>query len=161
MYLASQTVRRTWYPRSSYAPFKDNEPWFSSVLERVSDALEVAAAADVPRERTLLLGFSQSGCLTSGFVARNLRRYGGLVVLFGSLLGPETRRDYAGSINGTPVFFGCSTEDSYVAADRIHESARVFEQLDADVTSWLYDGLGHAINDDETQTIHTLIEQLA
>lgn len=29
-----------------------------------------------------------------------------------------------------------------------------------DVTSRLYEGLGHAINDDEMQTITTLVEQL-
>lgn len=160
MYLAPQAARRTWYPRSGYLPFEDNEPWFSSALDRVAGALDVAAAADVPPERTLLLGFSQGGCLASEFVARNLRRYGGLIVLSGSLLGPETRREYEGSIDGTPVFLGCSTDDPYVTADRIHETARVFEQLDGDVTSRLYEGLGHAINDDEMQTIDTLVEQL-
>lgn len=160
MYLAPQAARRTWYPRTGYAPVEDNEPWFSSALEGVSNALEVAAAADVPPKRTLLLGFSQGGCLASEFVARNPRGYGGLVVLSGSLLGPETRRDYTGSIDGTPVFLGCSADDPYVAADRIHETARVFEQLDADVTTRLYDGLGHAINDAEMQTIDTLVERL-
>ncbi|MCL7418406.1 MAG: alpha/beta hydrolase [Halalkalicoccus sp.] len=160
MYLAPQAARRMWYPRSGYAPFEDNEPWFSSALDRVSKALEVAATADVPPERTLLLGFSQGGCLASEFVARNPRRYGGLVVLSGSLLGPEVRKEYAGSIGGTPVFLGCSSDDPYVAAARIHGTARVFERLNGDVTSRLYEGLGHAINDDEMQTINTLVDQL-
>ncbi|QZP39336.1 alpha/beta hydrolase [Halobaculum magnesiiphilum] len=160
MYLAPQAARRTWYPRSGYLPFEANEPWFSSALDRVAGTLDVAAAADVPPERTLLLGFSQGGCLASELVARNSRRYGGLVVLSGSLLGPETSQEYEGSIDGTSVFLGCSTDDPYVAADRIHETARVFEQLDGDVTSRLYDGLGHAINDDEMQMINTLVEQL-
>ncbi|WP_122091281.1 alpha/beta hydrolase [Halalkalicoccus subterraneus] len=160
MYLAPQAARRMWYPRSGYAPFKDNEPWFSSALDCVSEALEVAADADVPPERTLLLGFSQGGCLASEFVTRNPRHYGGLVVLSGSLLSPEVREEYAGSIDGTSVFLGCSSDDPYVTAARIHETARVFEQLDGEVTSRLYDGLGHAINDDEMQTINTLVNHL-
>ena len=160
MYLAPQAAHRTWYPRSGYAPFEDNEPWFSSALERVSSALETAADAGVPTERTLLLGFSQGGCLASEFVARTPRRYGGLVVLSGSLLGPETRRDYDGSIEGTPVFLGCGTDDPYVAAERVHESANAFEQLGGDVSSRLYDGLGHAINDDEIRVINAFLEHL-
>ncbi|ADQ69239.1 esterase [Halogeometricum borinquense DSM 11551] len=159
MYLAPQAAHSAWYPRSIDAPVEDNEPWLSSALDRVSNALDTAAAAGIPSERTLLLGFSQGGCLASEFVARNPGRYGGLVVLSGSLLGPETGQNYDGSIDGTPVFLGCSDDDPYVAAERIHDSARVFEQLDGDVTSRLYDGLGHAINDDEIQMINTFIEQ--
>jgi phospholipase/carboxylesterase len=160
MYLAPQAARRMWYPRSGYAPFEDNEPWFSSALERISKVLDVAAGANVPPEHTLLLGFSQGGCLASEFVARNPRRYGGLVVLSGSLLGPEVREEYAGSIDNTPVFLGCSSDDPYVTAARIHDTARVFERLDGEVTSRLYEGLGHAINDDEIQTIDTFVDQL-
>jgi phospholipase/carboxylesterase len=160
MYLAPQAARNMWYPRSGYAPFEDNEPWFSSALECVSNALEKAVAAGIPSERTLFLGFSQGACLASEFVARNARHYGGLVVLSGSLLGPETRWDYEGSLDSTPVFLGCSNEDPYVPVERVRESARVFEQLSGEVTDRLYDGLGHAINDDEIQMSNTFIERL-
>jgi phospholipase/carboxylesterase len=160
MYLAPQAAHSTWYPRSGYAAFEANEPWLSSALSQVSRALQLAADADVPPERTLLLGFSQGGCLASEFVARNPRRYGGLVVLSGSLLGPETRTDYEGSLDGTPVFLGCSSDDPYVAPERIRESARVFERLEGDVEYRLYDDLGHAINDDEVRRIDALVENL-
>lgn len=160
MYIAPQAAHRSWYPRSGYVPVDDNEPWFSSALDHVTNALELAADAGVPPERTLLFGFSQGGCLASEFVARNPRRYGGLVVLSGSLLGPETTDDYEGSIDGAPVFFGCSSDDPYVAAERVHDSAAAFERLGGDVASTLYDGLGHAINDDEIRTVDTFIERL-
>ena len=160
MYLAPQAAHSSWYPRSAFAPLEDNEPWLSSAIGRVAAALETATGADVPPERTLLLGFSQGGCLAGEFVARNPRLYGGLVVLSGCLLGPERIRKYSGSIDGTPVFFGCSVEDPYVPAERVHDSARVFERLDGNVQSKLYDDLGHAINDDEVQTINSFVERL-
>ncbi|MFD1643820.1 alpha/beta hydrolase [Halohasta litorea] len=160
MYLAPQAAQSTWYPRSGYGPIEENEPWLSSAFDQVRSCLETAAAAGIPYERTLLLGFSQGGCLASEFVARNPRRYGGLVVLSGSLLGPEIRQDYEGSIDGTPVFLGCSSDDTYVPAERIRESAHVFEQLDSAVDYRLYDDLGHAINDDEIQMINTFIQRL-
>ncbi len=106
------------------------------------------------------MGFSQGGGIASEFVVRNPRRYGGLAVLSGSLLGPEASRDVEGSLDGTPVFLGCSTDDSYVSVDRFRDSAVVFEALDAAVTARLYDDLGHEINDDEVQMVDSLVEQL-
>jgi phospholipase/carboxylesterase len=160
MYLAPQASHNSWYPRSGYAPLEDNEPWFSSALAHVARAIDVASDTGISPEQTLLLGFSQGGCLASEFIARDPRQYGGLVVLSGSLLGEEMREEYDGSINGTPVFLGCSSDDPYVAAEQVNDSAELFERLGGDVTSKLYDGLGHAINDDEIQTINTFIERL-
>ncbi len=159
MYLAPQAAGRRWYPWSAYAPVEDNEPWFSSALCRVSAAREIAASAAVPHEKTVLFGFSQGACLASEFVARNARRYGGLVVFSGSLMGPETA-EYRGSLDGTPVFLGCSEDDPYVPGDRVRETARVFERLGGDVTDRLYEGLGHAINDDEIRALNQCIERL-
>lgn len=160
MYLAPQAARNRWYPHSGYAPFERNEPWFSSALERVSAAVEEATAAGIAPQKILIFGFSQGACLGCEFVARNPQKYGGLVSLSGSLLGPETRSDYDKSLDGTPVFFGCGMDDPYIPAERIHESKQVFEQLDGDVTVSLYDDLDHAINDDEIHQTNSLIEQL-
>ncbi|WP_232685846.1 alpha/beta hydrolase [Halobacterium zhouii] len=160
LYLAPQAARRTWYPRSGYAPFEENEPWFSSALERVRDALDVAADAGVPPERVLVFGFSQGGCLACEFVARNPRRYGGLVAFSGSLLGPEVRGERDGSLDGTPIFLGCSDDDEYVPDGRVRESGSAFERLGADVTVRLYDGLGHEMNDDEIRRLDALVSNL-
>ncbi|ELY99742.1 phospholipase/carboxylesterase [Natrialba chahannaoensis JCM 10990] len=160
MYLAPQAAHRSWYPRSAFAPLEENEPWLSSGFQRIEAAIEIASDAAVPPERTLLFGFSQGGCLASEFVARTPRRYGGLIVLSGSLLGPERTRDNSGSLDEMPVFFGCGTDDPYIPAERVQDSANAFEQLDGDVQHRLYDELGHAINDDEIQTINSFIERL-
>ncbi|WP_252699624.1 alpha/beta hydrolase [Natronosalvus vescus] len=178
LYLAPQAAHRTWYPRSmSLEGAKSaagsgveaegdtdavtyTHPWFDSALAHVSTALDTAADAGVPLERTLLFGFSQGGALASEFVARTPRRYGGLVVFSGGLLEPEHRGRETGSLEGTPVFLGCSDDDPYVPAERVRESARVLEALGGDVTVRLYDGLGHEINDDEMQTLDTLVGNL-
>lgn len=160
MYLAPQAAHRSWYPRSGYGPLDANEPWLSSGVRRISEALKIAADAGIPPERTLLFGFSQGGCLASEFVVRNPRRYGGLIVLSGSLLGPETDRAVEGAIDGTPVFLGCSADDPHVPAERVTRSAQVFERLGGEVEYTLYEESGHAINDDEIRQINAFIERL-
>ncbi|WP_284008878.1 alpha/beta hydrolase [Haloarcula pelagica] len=160
MYLAPEAAHSSWYPRSATAPVEENEPWLSSAVEHVSTAIATAASAGVPADRTLLLGFSQGGCLASEFVVRTPRRYGGLVVLSGSLPGEETTRGSEGSIEGTPVFLGYGADDPAVTPEQVRRTVRVFERLGGRVDSSRYEGLGHEINDDEIRRIDTLVEQL-
>ncbi|MFP8956450.1 alpha/beta hydrolase [Natrialbaceae archaeon A-CW3] len=181
MYLAPQAAHRTWYPQSmsleatkpegmtDHDTPSDTHPWFDSALAHVSRALDIAADTGIPLERTLLFGFSQGGALASEFVARTPRRYGGLVVFSGSLLDLQRAQGQgrarvhtsgSGSLEGTPVFLGCSDDDPYVPAERVLESARILEALEGDVTTRLYDGLEHEINDDEMLTLDALIGDL-
>ncbi|NIQ25901.1 MAG: phospholipase, partial [Gammaproteobacteria bacterium] len=67
-----------WYPFSFLAPIEDNEPGLSSGLAVLGELLEHLAAASLPPERTMLLGFSQGACLALEYVARNARRLGGV-----------------------------------------------------------------------------------
>ncbi|WP_134671258.1 alpha/beta hydrolase [Halorussus marinus] len=160
-YLAPQARRGSWYPNSFMEPMDSNEPGLSSALRAVADALETLTDAGIPRERILLLGFSQGACLASEFVARNAGRYGGLAAYSGGVIGPEgTPRDYDGSLDGTPVFLGCSDRDPHIPLERVHETADVFEELDGDVTERIYEGMGHTVNDEEIAFVADLLADL-
>ncbi len=145
-FLAPQAAGFSWYPFSFLAPIENNEPGLSSGLAVLGELLEQVAAAGLPPERTILLGFSQGGCLALEYVARSARRLGGVVGLSGGLIGPPgTPRDYAGSLDGTPVFLGCSDRDPHIPRERVAESADVFRRLGAEVTERIYPGLGHTV----------------
>jgi predicted esterase len=151
-----------WYPYGFMAPIERNEPGISSGMRAIERVLGQIGAAGIPPSRTLLLGFSQGACLASEFMARHARRYGGLAVLSGGLIGPDgTPRDYPGSLEGTPVFLGCSDVDAHIPAARVRESAEVLERLGGDVTLRLYPGMGHMINDDEIEAVRTMIAHAA
>lgn len=153
-YLAPQAEGGTWYPHSFLSPIAHNEPGITSAMSAVDRVLAAAEAAGVPRARTLLLGFSQGACLAAEYVARHAGRYGGLAALSGGLIGPDgTPRDYAGALDGTPAFFGCSDVDPHIPAARVRESAEVLRRLGGDVTLRLYPGMGHAVNDDELDAV--------
>jgi predicted esterase len=161
-YLAPQAAGNTWYPYSFLYPIESNEPGISSGLALLADLLERVQAANIPLERTILLGFSQGACLTCEFVARNARRYGGVVGLSGGLIGPDgTPRDYPGSLEGTPVFLGCSDVDPHIPKERFLLTAEVFRELGGEVTARLYPGMGHTVNRDEIEFVQGLIEGVA
>jgi predicted esterase len=158
-YLAPQAGGGAWYPYGFMSPMERNEPGISSGMRAIARAVGRAAAAGIPSERTVLLGFSQGACLASEYVARNAQRYGGLAVLSGGLIGPDgTPRDYAGSLDGTPVFLGCSDIDGHIPAPRVRDSAEVFRRLGGDVDMRLYPGMGHLVNDDEIDAVRVMLQ---
>ena len=160
-YLAPQAARNTWYPQSFLAPVEANEPGRSSGLAIVDRAVERAESAGNPIERVVILGFSQGACLASEYVARNPRRYGGLVALSGGLIGESIDRDeYAGDLAGTPAFLGCSDVDPHIPVERVHETAAVLEGLGADVTTRIYEGMGHGVNEDEIAWVRAFLQEL-
>jgi phospholipase/carboxylesterase len=157
-YLAPQAARNTWYPRSFMDPIESNEPWLSSALATVEYVCERVAEAGIDPERTVLLGFSQGACLASEFAVRNARRYGGVVAFSGGLIGPEgTTFDYEGSLDGTPVFVGCSDRDPHIPLERVHETTAAFESVDADVDERIYEGMGHTVNEDELEAAADIV----
>ncbi|MEM8951979.1 MAG: dienelactone hydrolase family protein [Pseudomonadota bacterium] len=160
-YLAPEAAGRTWYPQSFLAPIENNEPGLSSGLQAIADGLDHLAAAGFPSEYVALLGFSQGACLALEFAARNARRYGAVIALSGGLIGPEgTSRTYAGSLEGTPVFLGCSDTDMHIPLARVRESAEALKRLDASVDTRIYPGMGHTINDDEVKAVRGLLATL-
>ena len=161
-HLAPQARMRSWYPQSFMAPRDQNEPELSSALDTVGTVLNDVREAGLGPDRTVLLGFSQGACLATTYAAQRPQRYGGVVGLSGGLIGPEGASfDYDGSLDATPVFLGCSDQDPYIPQERVEETAEVLRGLDAEVTTRIYEGLGHTTNDDELQRVRSLLHDVA
>jgi predicted esterase len=149
-YLAPAAADGSWYPYSFMTEIAKNEPGLSSGLFVLDQLIHHIVARGMPRERILLLGFSQGACLSAEFAVRHAQRFGGLIIFSGGLIGPPgTRWDNPGSFHDTPVFLGCSDVDAHIPKDRVQESARVFERMGASVTLRVYPGMGHLVCDDE------------
>jgi predicted esterase len=161
-WLAPQAAGGSWYPYSFLAPIESNEPWLSSALALLDGLLARAGEAGLPPGRVALAGFSQGACLSSEFAARRARRYGGLVLLSGGLIGPPgTPREYPGSLSGTPAFLGCSDVDPHIPVERVDETARVLGEMGAEVDERIYPGLGHTVIEDEIEAARAIVEGLA
>jgi predicted esterase len=159
-YLAPQAAGRTWYPYSFLAPIAQNEPGITSALGVISRLIEDARADGVDSRRIAILGFSQGACLTLEYAARHATRYAGVFGLSGGLIGPPgTTRDYAGTLDDTPVFVGCSDVDAHIPLARVRESADVFRRLHANVDERIYEGMGHTVNKDEIDAINAVLRQ--
>jgi predicted esterase len=161
-FVAPQAAGGTWYPLGFMSPIERNEPGITSAMRAIGRVLDRVAAARVPAERTMLLGFSQGACLATEYAARHTRRYGGIAGLSGGLIGPDgTPRAYTGSLDGTPVFLGCSDVDFHIPASRVRETADVLRKLGGEVDMRLYPGMGHLVNEDEVDAVRSILNALA
>jgi len=173
-YVAPAAPNRTWYPYSFMAEIEKNEPHLSHALAQVGKAVADAEASGVPREKIVLLGFSQGACLATEFMVRNASRFGGLIAFSGGVIGPpnQTRAalrladarsgqaEGADRFQGMPAFFGCSDVDAHVPESRVRESAALCERMGAKVTLKIYPGMGHVVSDDEITHARALLDSL-
>jgi predicted esterase len=158
-FLAPQAAGYSWYPYSFLVPLEENEPYLSSALRCVGAVVDRVMAEGIPAERVMLLGFSQGACLSVEFAARHPRRLGGIAGLSGGLIGAEgTPRDYAGLLDGTPVFLGSSDPDPHIPVARVHETDAVLSRMGARVTTRIYPRMGHTICDDEIRFVREMVE---
>jgi predicted esterase len=98
--------------------------------------------------------------LSLEYAARNAARYAGLIGLSGGVIGPPgTPRNYTGSMEGTPVFLGCSDVDPHIPLERVHETADVFLGLGATVDERIYPRMGHMVNADEIAAAQAMLAQ--
>jgi len=157
-YLAPEAAGRAWYPHSFLEPLGRNEPGLTSALDVLDGIVADLQRRGITTGRVALLGFSQGACLTLEYAARHARRYAAVVGFSGGVIGPDgTPRDYAGSMQGTPIFLGCSDVDPHIPLARVHETAAIFRRLGAPVDERIYAGMGHLVSPDEVEAVRALL----
>jgi predicted esterase len=160
--LAPQAASSTWYPYSFLSPIEQNEPGLSSALQVITDLVAQVEEAGISAQKIIIGGFSQGACLASEFAARNARRYGGLLIFSGGLIGPPgTPRSYEGSLENTPIFIGCSDVDFHIPLQRVEETAAVLAGLSGAVTKKIYPNMGHTIIQDEIDQARDIVAGVA
>jgi len=169
-YLAPQAANNTWYPYSFMTEVAKNEPFLSSALSVLGLLVSEIETAGIRRDCILMMGFSQGACLTTEFAIRNASRFGGFVAFSGGAIGPAGTTwategaegtDKANPFDGTPCFFGCSDIDAHIPEARVRESAEVCARMGADVTTRIYPGMGHLVNDDEIAHAQAILKTLS
>jgi len=158
-YIAPQASGNTWYPHSFLNPLEMNEPGLTSGLAVIDSIVEMILQKGFSYEQIYLLGFSQGACLSLEYAARNPKKFGGVFGLSGGLIGESIiRQNYAGNLDETEVFLGCSNIDPHIPLKRIDETEDIFKTLNANVTKRIYSGMAHTVNEDEMSFVQSIVK---
>ena len=161
-FIIPQAGLNRWYPQTAFGPLEANEPDLSSALALIDSLVDAAHQEGFSDEQIFFGGFSQGACLASEYVARNARKYGGLFVFSGALIGPKGMpRNYSGSFEKMPVFIGGSDVDPWVSHDLILDTAAVFQRMGAEVDHRTYPGMAHTVNTDEISRVQEMLANAA
>ncbi len=158
--LAPQAAGHTWYPESFMAPARRNEPWLTSALGFLGRTLDQAGNAGIPRERTIVAGFSQGACLASEYVARHPTRYGALLAFTGGLIGPPlTDFPHEGDLEETPVYLSAGDTDPHIPWRRVEATRAVLERMRGRVTMRRWPGRPHTILPEEIEEARAILDR--
>jgi predicted esterase len=158
--LAPQSTDNEWYSGRNFEP----RAKLGEELERA--VREVSALLDrvfrtVPRERVVLMGFSQGACLATEVFTRRSERLGGLLVLSGAVIGkPSEDRPPGAAASGTPVLVGASEGDPWVTPAAIERTALLLERAGCIVTRRFVPGAAHAIHDVHREEARKILREL-
>jgi phospholipase/carboxylesterase len=160
-YLAPKASGASWYPQGFLAPRDENEPHFGDATACIDRIVTDLGERGFPREKIVLVGFSQGACLACQYIWDHPGRWGALVVWTGGLLGPlGSVWDGAVDLKGTPVLMGTSDIDTWVPLERAQETATVFRRAGAEVDFRVYPGMEHIVSDDEIAAARELLRSM-
>lgn len=144
--VAPQAYNNSWYPLSFMAPEEQNQPWLDSAIEMLQLLERELNDNGISSENIYFFGFSQGACLTLEYVTRNAKKYGGVIAIIGGLIGENINTgNYITNFDGTRIFIGTSDPDAHVPADRVHQTAEILKNKNAEVELQIHKNGGHAI----------------
>ena len=161
-YVAPEAADRTWYPAGFMMPVEQNQPRLDFALERIAALRDELAAQGMPLEEQVIFGFSQGACLASEYVFRRGQRLAALCAFTGGLIGPGgTTWEVTGPVlDGMPVLLGGASQDPWVPAARMLETAAVFRRLGARVDAPIYPSAAHEISDDQIARARAILIEI-
>lgn len=159
-YFAPQAEGSIWYPNRLIAPVESNEPYLSAAIAKIDGLVKHLEAGGIPVEKIFIGGFSQGASLSSEYVIRNPRPYGGLLIFSGGYIWQSGKtREATGNLDGMPVFNGCSNMDPFIPLERMKETTALLTSMGAKVTERVYPNMDHTIIDEEIELARELIEK--
>ncbi len=162
-WLAPAADTGSWYPGRFFDPRAANEPFLTRAIGQCDLVVEEASEEGrLGPERLVMVGFSQGACLALEYAWRRPGRCGAFIVLTGALIGPPdmTWPSSGHVLAGTRVLLTGSDADDWISEEQTRHTARVLEDLGAEVRLHIYRGRPHIVTEDEMGEARTFLRGL-
>ncbi len=148
-FAAPEASNYVWYPYSFLVPAEQNQPWLNSAIANIETLIR-NIEKQLPSEKIYIMGFSQGACLTAEVTSRNAKKYGGIAVFTGGLIGeqPDTS-SYKGNFDGTRIYISNGDNDPHIPLARTEETHEIMKGLGGETQLEVFPGRPHTINMEE------------
>lgn len=152
-FAAPEAADYVWYPYSFLVPAEQNQPWLNSAIENI-ETLIADIEKHLPSEKIFIMGFSQGACLAAEVSSRNAKKYGGIAIFTGGLIGekPDTSL-YKGNFEGTRIFISNGNNDPHIPLERTEETHTIMQRLGGDAYLEVFPNRPHIINMEEIRKV--------
>lgn len=169
--IAPEAPGNSWWPTSFLAPTAQMEPFVSSALAQVEQAIATLQAEGIAAGKIWLAGFSQGACLAAEAYARIGEPLAGLLAFSGALVGTSDAEGapttalyghrpkafaYGGSRKGK-VWLSVHERDPHIPLHRVQETAATLTTLGAQVEAQVYPGAGHGVMRDDIAALRRYV----
>lgn len=160
--VAPEASQLAWYPNDIKAPIKDNRAHVTSAIEVIEACLRYGEDNNIARTSTIVAGFSQGACITAEFL-RTVRgaNVSGAAILSGGIIGTDAEvanmHEADIRLKDVSIYMGSDKQDPYISVDRLEETRRILEGLQATVQLETFNDLGHGVNQEELNAIQRLL----
>jgi phospholipase/carboxylesterase len=152
-FAAPEANQYTWYPHSFLTPREQNQPWLDSAIANIEKLIHYAEQ-QLASEKIFIMGFSQGACLTAEVTSRNAKKYGGIAVFTGGLIGKSVEQGlYSGNFLSTKVYISNGDSDPHIPMERTEETYQVMKELGANIKKEIFHGRPHTIYMDEIEMV--------
>ncbi|TVQ17123.1 MAG: PE-PPE domain-containing protein [Bacteroidetes bacterium] len=152
-FAAPEASNYVWYPYSFLVPAEQNQPWLNSAIANIETLIR-NIEKQLPSEKIFIMGFSQGACLTAEVTSRNAKKYGGIAVFTGGLIGeqPDTS-SYKGNFDGTKIYISNGDNDPHIPLSRTEETHEIMKGLGGETQLEVFPGRPHTINMEEINKV--------
>jgi phospholipase/carboxylesterase len=162
-WLAPAADTGSWYPGRFFDPRHTNEPFLSRAIEQCDQVVEEASEdGRLGPERLVMVGFSQGACLALEYALQRPQRCGAVIVLTGALIGaPDSHQASPPQLlRGTRMLLTGSDADDWITEEQTRHTARILEELGADVRLRIYHDRPHIVSADEMNEARAFLRGL-
>lgn len=158
-FAAPEASDYVWYPYSFLVPAEQNQPWLNSAIENIETLIRNIEKV-LPSENIYVMGFSQGACLTAEVCCRNAKKYGGIAVFTGGLIGKQPDKTlYKGDFGQTRIFISNGDNDPHIPLKRSEETYETMKEMGGDAFLEVFPGRPHTINMQEIRKVKEMFFQ--
>jgi phospholipase/carboxylesterase len=162
-WLAPAANTGSWYPGRFFDLRNINEPFLARAVEQCDRVVEESSEdGRLGPKRLVIVGFSQGACLALEYALQRPNRCGNFIVLTGALIGPPDTNwgPSPDLLRGRRVLLTGSDADDWITEEQTRHTARILEELGAEVRLQIYHGRPHIVSEDELDEARAFLREL-